>query len=256
MSSSAPAATPEKAPDDSSKLKTFLSILRKYAFPSPWWLSYCSAKTRTCYTDTICSTVLGSSVWQTLHLSDSRYLRISWNQRQTWVRPLSGLKIRERQEHLIDGWWTWCQNTGTTLIDRRPLQGQQDSLPIHQNRRISSDTDVTALANRTTNWGACWRFCGFGLPRTWYILTTNYLFREMGLLRPEQKYIKGKPCKPYNSTLGEFFRVSSQIPFFLFSFFTMRMWLNLSFLSESLVSLGGQRHRSWNIHLTRFEQYK
>lgn len=23
-----------------------------------------------------------------------------------------------------------------------------------------------------------------------------------------QKYIKGKPCKPYNSTLGEFFRVS------------------------------------------------
>lgn len=23
-----------------------------------------------------------------------------------------------------------------------------------------------------------------------------------------QKYVKGKPCKPYNSTLGEFFRVS------------------------------------------------
>ena len=22
-----------------------------------------------------------------------------------------------------------------------------------------------------------------------------------------QKYVKGKPCKPYNSTLGEFFRV-------------------------------------------------
>jgi hypothetical protein len=22
------------------------------------------------------------------------------------------------------------------------------------------------------------------------------------------KYVKGKPCKPYNSTLGEFFRVS------------------------------------------------
>lgn len=33
MSSTA-AATPEKAPDDSSKLKTFLSILRKYALPS------------------------------------------------------------------------------------------------------------------------------------------------------------------------------------------------------------------------------
>lgn len=24
----------------------------------------------------------------------------------------------------------------------------------------------------------------------------------------QQKYVKGKPCKPYNSTLGEFFRVS------------------------------------------------
>jgi hypothetical protein len=24
---------------------------------------------------------------------------------------------------------------------------------------------------------------------------------------PRQKYVKGKPCKPYNSTLGEFFRV-------------------------------------------------
>jgi hypothetical protein len=24
-----------------------------------------------------------------------------------------------------------------------------------------------------------------------------------------QKYVKGKPCKPYNSTLGEFFRVST-----------------------------------------------
>ena len=105
------------------------------------------------------------------------------------------------------------------MIDRRPLQGQQDSLPIHQNRRISSDTDVTALANRTTNWGACWRFCGSGLPRTWYILIANYLFREIVLLRLEQKYIKGKPCKPYNSTLGEFFRVSSQIPFYFFIFF-------------------------------------
>jgi hypothetical protein len=24
-----------------------------------------------------------------------------------------------------------------------------------------------------------------------------------------QKYVKGKPCKPYNSALGEFFRVST-----------------------------------------------
>ena len=26
-----------------------------------------------------------------------------------------------------------------------------------------------------------------------------------------QKYVKGKPCKPYNSTLGEFFRVSKDV---------------------------------------------
>jgi hypothetical protein len=27
------------------------------------------------------------------------------------------------------------------------------------------------------------------------------------LTRAFQKYVKGKPCKPYNSALGEFFRV-------------------------------------------------
>jgi hypothetical protein len=27
-----------------------------------------------------------------------------------------------------------------------------------------------------------------------------------------QKYVKGKPCKPYNSTLGEFFRVGIPCP--------------------------------------------
>lgn len=26
-------------------------------------------------------------------------------------------------------------------------------------------------------------------------------------LTKDLKYVKGKPCKPYNSTLGEFFRV-------------------------------------------------
>lgn len=35
MSSASAATTPEKAPDDSSKLKTFLSILRKYALTLP-----------------------------------------------------------------------------------------------------------------------------------------------------------------------------------------------------------------------------
>lgn len=29
------------------------------------------------------------------------------------------------------------------------------------------------------------------------------------MLTAMQKYVKGKPCKPYNSTLGEFFRVSA-----------------------------------------------
>src|SRR5205814_2111093 len=28
------------------------------------------------------------------------------------------------------------------------------------------------------------------------------------LMEVGQKYVKGKPCKPYNSALGEFFRVS------------------------------------------------
>lgn len=32
------------------------------------------------------------------------------------------------------------------------------------------------------------------------------------LLILPQKYIKGKPCKPYNSTLGEFFRVRAPMP--------------------------------------------
>ncbi len=32
-------------------------------------------------------------------------------------------------------------------------------------------------------------------------------------LRELQKYIKGKPCKPYNSVLGEFFRVGGGILF-------------------------------------------
>lgn len=139
------------------------------------------------------------------------------------------------------------------MIDRRPLQGQQDSLPIHQNRRVSSsDTDVTALANRTTNWGGCWRFCGSGLLRTWYILTANCLICEAISLSLEQKYIKGKPCKPYNSTLGEFFRVSSLVSFSP----TMRMWLTSPFPSESLVLLGGQRRYPWNIHPRQPEQYK
>jgi hypothetical protein len=31
--------------------------------------------------------------------------------------------------------------------------------------------------------------------------------RIRAVLIPAQKYVKGKPCKPYNSTLGEFFRV-------------------------------------------------
>lgn len=31
--------------------------------------------------------------------------------------------------------------------------------------------------------------------------------RFRGLMVKSQKYVKGKPCKPYNSTLGEFFRV-------------------------------------------------
>lgn len=29
------------------------------------------------------------------------------------------------------------------------------------------------------------------------------------LTAPVKKYVKGKPCKPYNSALGEFFRVCS-----------------------------------------------
>jgi hypothetical protein len=34
------------------------------------------------------------------------------------------------------------------------------------------------------------------------------------------KYIKGKPCKPYNSTLGEFFRVSKSM---FWSFYTLKL---------------------------------
>lgn len=35
------------------------------------------------------------------------------------------------------------------------------------------------------------------------------LQRKKDWLTKRQKYVKGKPCKPYNSTLGEFFRVRS-----------------------------------------------
>jgi len=53
-------------------------------------------------------------------------------------------------------------------------------------------------------WGACWEPCASGLPRTWYAAHTP---TQAVLLTLAQKYVKGKPCKPYNSTLGEFFRV-------------------------------------------------
>lgn len=48
--------------------------------------------------------------------------------------------------------------------------------------------------------------------RFWFTKDLVYLslrpIEKEDLLNFRQKYIKGKPCKPYNSTLGEFFRVS------------------------------------------------
>lgn len=48
--------------------------------------------------------------------------------------------------------------------------------------------------------------------RFWFTKDLVYIWpwssEKEDVLKVRQKYIKGKPCKPYNSTLGEFFRVS------------------------------------------------
>lgn len=50
----------------------------------------------------------------------------------------------------------------------------------------------------------CWDACAFGSQRTWY---AHIMLEKETRLTHAQKYVKGKPCKPYNSVLGEFFRV-------------------------------------------------
>ena len=85
--STATAGTPEKAPDDSSKLKTFLSILRKYAVSPSSGKSYRDGLwlfvLRNGYADCMLSVGLGSLEWQISRLFDSHCLRISWNRHQT-----------------------------------------------------------------------------------------------------------------------------------------------------------------------------
>lgn len=56
---------------------------------------------------------------------------------------------------------------------------------------------------------ACWRCCGSGSRKIWWV---EHAQVEISPLTGVQKYVKGKPCKPYNSTLGEFFRVSIIFP--------------------------------------------
>jgi hypothetical protein len=61
-----------------------------------------------------------------------------------------------------------------------------------------------ASETRTKTSDACWAACASGLPRIWY---AAHGLASNATLTLGQKYVKGKPCKPYNSTLGEFFRV-------------------------------------------------
>ena len=68
-------------------------------------------------------------------------------------------------------------------------------------------TIATVLGSQTMKWGGCWRYCDSGSLKIWY----NLRYRPCPPYRTDgsgQKYVKGKPCKPYNSALGEFFRVS------------------------------------------------
>ena len=68
-------------------------------------------------------------------------------------------------------------------------------------------TIAAVLGSRTMKGGGCSRYCDFGSLKIWY----DPRYRPCPPYRTDgsgQKYVKGKPCKPYNSALGEFFRVS------------------------------------------------
>jgi hypothetical protein len=67
---------------------------------------------------------------------------------------------------------------------------------------------AAVLGSQTMKWGGCSRYCDSGSLKIWYDLRYIVPAYPTVLMEAGQKYVKGKPCKPYNSALGEFFRVS------------------------------------------------
>jgi len=201
-------SAPEKAPDDSSKIKTFLSILRKYVrsfcYMSIWEhpLTWPAVPDRFIGVADIAS-VRFSLPAQLLEpipnlgqfLPASFGVCFNGRRRSTTSWSIHGADAPDPQ------------STGPTSTDRRPLSGQS-TIAFHRTPS-PSDTITTASASRMSRWVACSRCCGSGSPRIWYAFVAPSFFScySRHLLNGRQKYIKGKLCKPYNSTLGEFFRV-------------------------------------------------
>ncbi|KNG47547.1 oxysterol-binding protein [Stemphylium lycopersici] len=154
------AATPsnagaEKAPDDSSKFKTFLSILRRF-----------------------------------IGVSDLAAVRFSLPAQLLEPRPNLGM-LAEHRPRRIQG------HAGHGLTESRVLALLGQARHIHQVSAAWSYvkramTDSRSIGDSDEDLGRM-----LGCLRFWFT--------------KDLKYVKGKPCKPYNSTLGEFFRCNWKI---------------------------------------------
>ena len=110
------------------------------------------------------------------------------------------------------------QNHANAPVEKAPDEGSKLKTLLGLLRKFLGVSDLAAvrfslpaqLLEPTPNleyWGYLDR------PETFISIgdSSDPMGRMLGTLRfwftKDLKYVKGKPCKPYNSTLGEFFRV-------------------------------------------------
>ena len=111
--------------------------------------------------------------------------------------PNLGLRLQPRSETALTQileYWQYLDRPETFIRYVSPVYRPTSALT--RDSIGKSDDEVGRMLEVLRFW--------FTKDLVWRDLKVVELDSRLTLI---QKYVKGKPCKPYNSTLGEFFRV-------------------------------------------------